>query len=117
MGCQNRSNLLPVCPLSALIEAVGVVGHSACLALLFVVWLSCPQLLPLCGEVHDVILPFCRWEIKGTGEQSHSLKSEIGPSMRGKLTGHLYLEHGALTSNLALQDDREVSNFLWKSHR
>lgn len=103
-------------PRSALIEAIGVVDHSACLALLLLIWHSSPHLLPLCGEVHNVTLAFHRWEIKGIGEYSHSLKSEIGPSMRRELTGHLYLETGALTSGLALQDDREVSKFLWNSH-
>lgn len=112
----KQEHSFPVCPLSALIEAIGAVDHSACLALILFVWLSSPHLLPLCGEVHSVTLAFHRWEIKGTGEYSHFLKTEIGPSMRRELTGHLYLEPGALTSGLALQDDREVSKLLWNSH-
>lgn len=67
-------------------------------------------------ERFSVTLAFHRWEIKGIGEYSHSLKTEIGPSMRRELTGHLYLEPGALSSGLALQDDREVSKFPWNSH-
>lgn len=53
--------------------------------------------------------------IKGVGEVSHFLKSELGPGMRGELVGHLLLEPGTLTFSFALQDNREGSKFLWNS--
>lgn len=45
--------------------------------------------------------------IKGVGDVSHFLKSEVGPGQSGELTGHLCLEPGTLTVSFALQDNRE----------